>query len=495
MIYTDFIAAIDLGTSHITGIVGKREANGALTIIAYETKDSAGCIRRGCIRNVNETESKVRDLITKLQQKMPGSRIGKVYVGIGGQSVRSIEHTVTRILEPNTAVTDELMDELNKESETHRPEGLDVLQVLPPACFLDGRYEPNPVGTICTRVEAKYQQIVARPSIRRSVTDSISKAVGVAGIIVSPLTLADTILTDDEKDMGCALIDFGAGVTTLSVYKNGRLIGLCVIPLGGNLITKDLSNTLGIVEADAEQNKCVFGRAIIDESDDSIISINTIDRKELRPIPLKEFNAIIAARQQEIVENVLARLKEITGEKDASKLINVLRAGVVLAGNASNMNQLEEVISKSFKLRVHKVSSFRKNLVIKAVQVDINPDNTSIGLLFEGYKNYINCSAQSKNLSQEEIIQLHNLNKTPVKTTTTDAGKPIETINTNITLGEDDPTSVEIEIDEEENNNKNVGSKVSSGNDSSKTDNNKTHHKKSLKDKIGTWGGRLFDDV
>jgi cell division protein FtsA len=236
-------------------------------------------------------------------------------------------------------------------------------------------------------VEAKYQQIVARPSIRRSVTDSLSKQVGIAGIIVSPLALADTVLSVEEKKMGCALVDFGAGVTSVAVYKNGRLLGLSIIPLGGDLLTKDLSKKLKIVESDAEKNKYVYGRAIVDEEDMSTFSLNSIDRKELQSIYIKDFNAVIAARQQEIIENVSARIKDIVGEKEAANIKDFLPAGLITTGNAAKLELLDEAIYRCINIDVHVGVSIRKELQINLIQKDIVPDATLIGLLLQGYEN------------------------------------------------------------------------------------------------------------
>ena len=211
MIYAEFIAAIRLGTSRLTGIVGKRENNGSFTVIAYETEDAAGCIRRGCIRNVPETGTKIKLLISKLQQKMPGNRIGQVFVGMGGQSLRSEETLVSRPMTGHSSVTYELLDDL--KNKLPRLDGLDVLEIPEPACYLDGQLEANPVGIHCSKIEASYQRIVVRNSFRSNIEEALKLAGlkdGLAGIIVSPLALADAVLSDDEKEMGCALVDFGA---------------------------------------------------------------------------------------------------------------------------------------------------------------------------------------------------------------------------------------------------------------------------------------------
>jgi cell division protein FtsA len=394
MIYAEFIAAIRLGTSRLTGIVGKRDNNGSFTVIAYDAEDAAGCIRRGCIRNVPETGSKIKLLISKLQQKMPGNRIGKLFVGMGGQSLRSETTLIAQPMTGHPAVTYELLDEL--KSRLPKLDGLDVLEIPEPACYLDGQLEANPVGVHCSKIEAEYRRIVVRSSFRSNIDEALKLAGlkdGAAGIIVSPLALADAVLSDDEKEMGCALVDFGAGVTSVTAYKKGRLLGLYVLPMGGNLITKDISQYFGIIEADAERIKREYGQAVAEDDHATIISVTTTDKKELRTIPPKEFYEVIAARQREICENVLARLKDMTGEKDAANLKHVLRDGVFISGNATRLHKMDNVLADCLGMNVSHIASIRRDLVVKGALPDMTPDYLSIGLLIQGDRNYINCSA------------------------------------------------------------------------------------------------------
>jgi cell division protein FtsA len=383
MAHTHFIAAIHLGTSRITGIVGRNEG-GTVTVIAYETEASANCIRRGCVYNVKETAGKVKRIIQKMELKIPGNRIGKVYVGTGGQSVRSLEHTVSASLDTDSIVTDEIMDKINEESQTYHPDQWDVLAIMPPAVYLNGRMEPDPVGISCSLIEARYQLIVARPSIRKRITECIAELakIEIAEILVSPLALADVVLSEDEKNRGCALIDFGAGVTSLTVYKNGCLVSLCVIPLGGNLITKDIGEFLRIGETEAEQLKRKYGNALVNKDDDSTFQVNT-EQMELPPVKLADFNTVVEARQQEILENVYYQLEAI-GTKE-------LRAGIVVTGKAANLENLTTVIYNRLKVDVH-YAFIRKELTVKANLPDAHPDGIALGLLLQGS---INCSVNT----------------------------------------------------------------------------------------------------
>ncbi len=381
MAYTDFIAAIDLGTSHMVGMVGTKNAAGALSIIAYEVENSATCIRRGCVYNVEETANKIKRLILKLENKLHGSKIGKVYVGIGGQSLRSIEHNVLKVLGSDGVVTDEVIHSLYQECCNFHPDMLDVLAAVSPTYYLDDKPEPNPVGIPCNRIEARYKLIVGRPSLKRYVMNSIFDRahIDIAGLIVSPLALADVVLSDDEKDLGCALIGFGAGVTTLTVYKNNKLVNLSVIPFGGNVITKDITS-LHVVESEAERIKLTYGSAIVDKDTDLAIQVSSADGLGLREIKLAELNNVIEARLKEILENVYARL-------EATGLAGCLGAGVVITGGGAALKNLPEVIKERFKMEV-RYSSVRKGILEGGDMVASNPlYAVAVGLLKQGTKN------------------------------------------------------------------------------------------------------------
>lgn len=381
MAYSDFIAAIDLGTSHLVGVVGIKNASGAFSIIAYDRVSSANSIRRGCVYNVEETASRVKRLILQLESKLNGAKIGKVYVGIGGQSLRSIDHSVVKELGDDAVVTEEVIDELYKESQSFRPDLLDVLAAVSPSYFLDGHIEYQPIGIPSNRIEARYKLIVGRPSLRRYATNSITEKakIEIAGLVVSPLALADVVLSDDQKDLGCALIGFGAGVTTLTVYKGGKLVSLNVIPLGSHLITKDITS-LRLVESEAERIKLAYGNANMDKDDDTTIQVTAADGNGLREIRLSDLNNVVEARAKEILENVCARLEE-------SGVINNLGAGIIIAGGGSQLKNIIEVIQERLKMEV-RMAKIRKDIIIGNEAIVNNPEYAvALGLLMQGTEN------------------------------------------------------------------------------------------------------------
>ena len=337
---TDYIVAIYLGTSHLVGMVGKKNSRGALSIVAEEVKESSGCIRRGRIHNVAETAARIKRLVLELQNKLPNLRIEKVYIGIGGQSLRSIDHSEVRTIRADAFVSEEDIQLLNEQCKSYRPEMSDVLAIAPPVYYLDDKRTSNPVGVSCRRIEARYKLVVGQPIIRKSIINSIEQQAGitVAGIIVSPLALAEAILTRNEKELGCAVIDFGAGVTSIVVYKNGYLAYLGVIPLGSDLITRDLTS-LRLVESEAERLKITYGNAKPNENQEGSISLDTVDGIGTRKINLSEIDMVVEARAKEIVQNVYARIEE-------NKLTNALGAGIVLRYSAIRKGLVDDASDK-----------------------------------------------------------------------------------------------------------------------------------------------------
>jgi cell division protein FtsA len=378
MAYTNFFAAIDLGSTHIVGIVGTRNANG-LSILAYEMEDSENCIRRGSIYNVKETANKIKRLVLKLENKLNGSKIGKVYVGVGGQSIRSVNHKVSKVFADTSDVTDEAVDALDKECFEFRPDLLSVLDVVSPTYYLDDKIEPNPVGVACKRIEACYKLIVGRPSLQQNINNSIKEQarIDVAGVLVSPLALADVVLNDNEKELGCALVNFGGGVTSVTIFKGGKLVDLCVIPLGSNLITKDIMD-LNIVEKEAERIKINYARATVDRENDPTIMVEKPDGMGMKEIKQSELNQIVQARVNEILENVYYRIEKSNVQ---------LGAGIVLAGGGSSLKYLSDVIRDHTKKDV-RFATIRNDVMEKGDVVAGNPIYlVAVGLLAQSVEN------------------------------------------------------------------------------------------------------------
>jgi cell division protein FtsA len=378
---TNYIVAIDLGTSCIKGIIGTRSLTGAYTVIACETESSAGCIRRGVVYNVADTAQRITMLNRKLANKTPGIQIKKVYVGVGGQSVCSIDHVVTKSLGADGEVNKETIDALYEECRTFKPNGLEVLSIVSPAFYLDGTREIAPIGIPCSRIEAHYKLIVCRPSLKQRIYTIAERAkIEIPGIFVSPLALANVVLSETDKELGCALLDFGAGVVSLTIFKNKQLTGLYTIPLGSRLITKDLT-CLNVTETEAERLKKAYGDAAADKENDSPVQVNSLNGSAPRQIKLSEINEVSKARLQEIIDNVHTRLKE-------SGIADKLNAGMIITGGGALLKNFDTVVRGRFGMAV-RYASVNKTFFEKT-NVPLEPEYGVVaGLLLKGT---VNCS-------------------------------------------------------------------------------------------------------
>ena len=374
---SNYIVAIDLGTSHITGIVGEKKADGHFSIVAYETVETDTCLHRGIIYNSDNTTTYTADLLNKLERHLKGGYIEKVYVGVGGQSLRTIDHIEMMEIADGVAVTAGDIATLKEQCEKFKPDIVDVLGIASPVYYLDGRKDTVADGVLCRRFEAHYKLVVGRAMIRFAINNCIEaiSEKALAGIIVSPLALADAVLSAKDKELGCALLDFGAGVTSVSVYKDGDLKHLCVIPFGGKLITRDLAS-LQLAEADAEKLKKEKGSAILhkeDENERVLVEMEGSDRE----IKLSDLNAIIEGRSKEIVENVYARICDVIE-------LRQLGAGIVLAGGAAELSNLLELIKEKCGVKV-RYSTIQKGLIEGADEMLGNPlYMMAISLLLKG---------------------------------------------------------------------------------------------------------------
>lgn len=382
MIYTDFIAAIDLGTSHMVGMVGTKNASGALTIVAYEVEKSEMSMRRGCVYNVEDTAYKINALLKKLENKLDGAKIAKVYIGLGGYSIRTVDHLVSKVLGAEMEVTESVLNALHEECCSYHPSKLDVLGISAPVYFLDGREESAPLGIACSRIEARYKLIVARPLLRRSIEKTIAERIKreIPQVLVSPVALADLVLTDREKEQGGILIDFGAGVTSVSAYKHGKLQMLYVLPFGSHLITRDIMS-LRVSDVEAERLKRTYGNAQINREDEQQpIGVNRLDESGMHEMKLIDLNEIVEARAREIIENVYARLADegITKEPNYT---------VVITGGGANLKNMREAVSARFNMEV-RYASIRRDFIESGEMIANNPEYTmAAALLLAGKEN------------------------------------------------------------------------------------------------------------
>lgn len=381
MATTEFIAAIELGSSKITGVAGRKNSDGSMQVLAYAQEDSSTFIRKGVIFNLDKTAQSLTSIINRLEGELKNS-IAKVYVGIGGQSLRTVRNVVSRDLEEETIISEELVSAIGDENIAIPVVDMDILDVAPQEYKVGNNLQANPVGLVGSHIEGRFLNIVARASVRKNLEHCFQQAkIDIADQLIAPLVTANAVLTESERRSGCALIDFGADTTTISIYKNNILRFLTVLPLGGNSITRDIT-TLQMEEEEAERLKKAYGDAFYEEDPEQDEEATCKLDDDNRIIKVADLNNIIEARAEEIVANVWNQI-QLSGYEDK------LLAGLILTGGAANLKNLDETLRKRSKIEKIRMAKLTRNTVHASNNIlkKDGSQNTLFGLLFEGNQN------------------------------------------------------------------------------------------------------------
>ena len=376
----DFIVAIELGSSKISGIAGKKK-DGTMHILAYAEEKTAGCVKRGVVYNIEKTYQSVNTIIAKLEAVLK-TKITRAYVGLGGQSMRSYKCIIKRNLLTQSYITNEAIDAIRQESYEIPFNDYEVLENFPQEYVVDSSVIADPVGVMGTNIEGEFLDVIAKTNLRTNI-DTVFANVGVdiAEGLISPLQLANNVLTDAEKRSGCALIDLGADTTTLVVYKNNIVRYLVTIPLGSNNINKDLS-TLPIDEAETEDVKLKYGDACqeFEASEESETQYYTTS--DGRQIDVNTIKTVAESRMGEIIANVSS---QIINSDYSGKLL----AGIVITGGGSNMKNIVKAFTKNTKIDKVRVANKVNQVVVKTsnasnFSMDSVETTTIVSLLLAG---------------------------------------------------------------------------------------------------------------
>ena len=375
----DFIVAIELGSSKIAGIAGKKK-DGTMQILAYAEEKTAGCIKRGVVYNIEKTYQIINSIIAKLESVLK-TKISRAYVGLGGQSVRSYKCIIKRNMLTQSYITNEAIDAIRQESYEIPFGDYEVLENYPQEFIVDSSSIADPVGVMGTNIEGEFLDVIANQSLRANIDTVFANTdVDIAEGLISPLQLANNVLTDAEKRSGCALVDLGADTTTLVVYKNNIVRYLVTIPLGSNNINKDLA-TLQIDEAETEDVKLKYGDACQD-SDTDENEPQYYTTSDGRQIDIALIKNVIEARVGEIIANVSSQIIN-------SNYSDMLLAGIVLTGGGSCMKNISKAFVNTTKIDKVRMASKVNQMVVKTsnasgITLDNSQTNTIVSLLLGG---------------------------------------------------------------------------------------------------------------
>jgi cell division protein FtsA len=340
----EIVVGLDIGTTKIACLVGRKTDHGKIEILGVGKAPSVG-VTRGVVSNIEKTVQSIRLAVEEAEAKS-GVEIKVVNVGVAGQHIKSLQHRgmITRDNfdeEISQKDVDELIEDMYKLVMLP---GEEIIHVLPQEYIVDRQQGiKDPIGMAGVQLEANFHIITGQIAAAKNIFKCVSKAgLEVAELILEPLASSSAVLSDEEKEAGVALVDIGGGTTDIAIFQDGIIRHTAVIPFGGNVITEDIKEGCTIMHRQAELLKTKFGAAITQTSQENeIVCIPGLRGRDPKEISVKNLSNIINARITEISEHIYYEIKNSGFEK---KLIG----GIVVTGGGSQLkhiNQLFEYIT------------------------------------------------------------------------------------------------------------------------------------------------------
>jgi len=389
---------LDIGTTKIVAMIGRKNEYGKLEILGVGKSKSLG-VHRGVVNNITQTIQSIQQAVQEAES-VSDYKISEVVVGIAGQHIRSLQHSdyITRSNADEVINVDDIDLLINQVYKLVMLPGEEIIHVLPQEYKVDGQAEiKEPIGMYGGRLEANFHVVVGQVSSIRNIGRCVkSSGLGLAGITLEPLASANAVLSQEEKEAGVALIDIGGGTTDLAIFKDGIIRHTAVIPFGGNVITEDIKEGCSIIEKQAELLKIKFGSAWPGENkDNEIVSIPGLRGREPKEITLKNLSKIIHARVVEIIEQAYLEIKNYGHEEQKKKLI----AGIVLTGGGSQLNHLKQLVEYITGMDT-RIGYPNEHLAGDSDAEMASPlYATAVGLVMNAVEN------QSKVVVQEEVVE------------------------------------------------------------------------------------------
>lgn len=331
----NFIVAIELGSSKLIGIAGRKQPDGALQVLASVQIPSASFIRKGRINNIIKMTSSVKKVKEDLEKTLKKSIRG-AYIGIGGMGMHTVANTVVKTFPEKTVITEGIVDEIKDENRQTQTPDRDILLAVTQEYKLGAQIQLEPVGIPSESIEGHFLNIVTKKEVKENIENCISdNNLEIVDLPITVLALADEMVPELERHSGCVFVDLGSETTSVAIFKNNMLRHLAVIPLGGQNITRDITS-LSIEDSEAENLKLQFGRAIYDDAEEQV----PIVTKGGRRIDFNDFAGLVEARQEEIIKNVKRQIELSKLDK------NQLLGGIILTGGGANMKGIEKAFTK-----------------------------------------------------------------------------------------------------------------------------------------------------
>jgi cell division protein FtsA len=391
---TGIVVGLDIGTTKICAIVGRKNEYGKIEILGIGKSESIG-VKRGVVSNIDKTVHSITLAIEEASNKS-GVDIKFVNVGIAGQHIKSLQHRGMK-------TRNSLQDEINQQDidaiiedmyKLAMQPGEEIIHVIPQEYIVDNEQGiKDPIGMSGIRLEANCHIITGQVTAANNIYRCVRKAgLEVTELILEPLASSEAVLTDEEKEAGVALVDIGGGTTDMAIFQDGIIRHTAVIPFGGNVITDDIKEGCTIIQSQAELLKIKFGSALASENQENeIVSIPGLRGREPKEISLRNLANIIQARMEEIIEHIYYEIRSSGYEK---KLI----AGIVVTGGGAQLKHMTQLIEYITGMDV-RIGYPNEHLGKGADEVKSPMYATAVGLVLKGLYQLERSGNQNHNAS------------------------------------------------------------------------------------------------
>src|SRR5712672_2762075 len=380
------IVGLDIGTTKIAAIAGRKNEYGKLEILGFGRANSNG-VKHGQVLNIDETIKAIRMALDNCYGSNPNLEISEVYVGIAGHHIKSLQ-TRGDIVRQSTddEITRKEIDQLVADQyKTYIPAGDQIIDVIPQEFTVDNFQNiPNPIGYGGVKVGANFHIITGDKNAIRNINRAVEKSgLQTKDLVLQPLASAAAVMGTEDLEAGVAIVDIGGGTTDLAVFYEGILKHTAVIPFGGENITNDIKTGLGVLKTQAEQMKVQFGSALANEAKaNAYITIPGLRGMPAKEISVKNLASIIQARMSEIMDFVTYHLKQVGLDNKS------LNGGVILTGGGSQLKHLIQLTEYVTGLNA-RIGYPNEHLAAGHIEELAKPTySTCIGLILKGYSDY-----------------------------------------------------------------------------------------------------------
>lgn len=380
------IVGLDIGTTKIAAIAGRKNEFGKLEIIGFGRANSNG-VKHGQVLNIDETIKAIKTALENCYASNPNLDISEVYVGIAGHHIKSLQ-TRGDIVRHHTEeeISQKEVDQLIADQyKTYIPAGDQIIDVIPQEYTVDNFQNiPDPIGYGGVKVGANFHIITGDKNAIRNINRAVEKSgLSTKDLVLQPLASSAAVMGQEDLEAGVAIVDIGGGTTDLAVFYEGILKHTVVIPFGGENITNDIKTGLGVLKTQAEQMKVQFGSALSDEARaNAVITIPGLRGLPPKEISVKNLAKIIQARMSEIMDFVTFHLKQVGLD---SKMLN---GGIVLTGGGAQLKHLIQLTEYTTGLNA-RIGYPNEHLAPGHIEELSKPTySTCIGLILKGYSDY-----------------------------------------------------------------------------------------------------------